>query len=97
VPLRGLGFAFVGERVVIYAVGEVVAVERVGADVDFAVPRVSVVVLGVEHLLAPTVVNNQLVVPILVGILGVDVRVEVLDGPHVVDAVTVGRDDIREH
>ena len=73
-PLRGLGFAFVGERVVIYAVGEVVAVERVCPDVDFAVARVSVVILGVEHILAPTVVNNQLVVTVLVGILGVDVR-----------------------
>ena len=32
----------------------------------------------------------------MVGIFGVDFGVEVLDGPHVVDTVTVGCDDVRE-
>ena len=93
-PLRGLRFPLVGERVIIDPVGEVVAVEGVRADVDFAVARVGVVVLHVEHLLAPSVVDDELVVPVFVGIFGVDVRVEVLDGPHVVDVVAVGRDQI---
>ena len=64
---------------------------------DLAVLRPGVVVFGLENHLAVTVADAQLVVAVPVGILGVDVGVEVADGPHIVDAVAVGRNHIREN
>ena len=96
-PRGGLGLALVTENVVIDTVAEVVAGERVLAHVNLAVLGPGVVVLDVEHHFAPAVADAQLVVAVLVGVFRIDVGVEVADGPHVVDAVAVGRDHIREN
>ena len=88
---------FVIEAEIIDPVGQVAAVEGLRARRDDAVAREGVVVVRLINLLAPAVVDEQVVVAILVGILRVDIRVQVLDGEHVVEAVAVGRDDIGEH
>ena len=70
-PLRGLRFAFVGENIVIDAVGEVFAGEGVAALVDLSVLGPGVVVLHVIDHLAPAVADAQLVVAVLVRVLRV--------------------------
>ena len=85
--VHAAGVALIMEGVVVHAVGEALGVEAVLAVVELAVLDVGLVVLLLIHLLAPSVVDAE-----LVGEDGVHVH----DGEHVVDAVTVGRHHVGE-
>ena len=95
-PLGGFGLAFVEESVVIDAVGEVLTSEWVGADEDLAVFGVGVVVFDMEYHFAVAVADAQFVGAVTIRIFEIDVCVQVTDSPHVVDAVSVRSDDVRE-
>ena len=95
--VHNLHFPFVIEGIIIYAVGEPAGIKAVVALGDDSVLGESVVVLHVIYHLAPAVVDVQLIGSETVRVLRVDVRVEVLDGKHVVDIVPIWGDDIREN
>ena len=89
VVVNGLGVTFVVEGVVIDTVGEFVSGETVAFVVDLllSIAGVGLVILLLIDFLAPTVINGE------------DVRhqrVHVLDGKHVILAVTVRGDDVGE-
>ena len=96
-PLCGFGFSFITERIVVNAIGKIISCERIGTYVDLAVFSPCVIVLGFEHHLAPAVADAQLIVAIFIGILQIDIRVEVFNRPHIIDTVAVRSDHVREN
>ena len=84
------------ERVVINAVGEARTVEDVLAGIDRAVLGVGVVVLGIIHLIAPAVMDEQTVVAVAIRIFRIDICVQILNSEHVIDAIAIRGDHVRE-
>ena len=88
VILHSTGEAFIMEGEVEHPVAQSGGIEPLLRVVNHTVFLVRTVIIALIHFFAPPVVNGQIVV---------QVRIQILDGKHIVDIVAVGSQHIREN